>query len=177
MSRHGRRSRYSGNASSGEEIVLQRSLVLMVFAASWGGFGASPAAMAADTPESVAQTKAEILKVNAELDRAVEMNDAEALGAVLSDRLQYTNQLGEIVNKAGWQDHVRSNQLKMLTIRHTVDGMEVFGNTVVLRGTSMSTVLFHGKKSEGPRKFTRVFLKQDGKWLLIAQHVSLVEKR
>jgi hypothetical protein len=157
--------------------VLQRYFWVMVFAVSWTGFGGSTGAVAADAPESVAQTKAEILKVNAELDRAVEMNDADALGAICSDRLQYTNQLGEIVNKAGWQDHLRGNQIKMLTIRHTVDGMEVFGNTVVLRGTSMSTVLFHGRKSEGPRKFTRVFVKQDGKWFLIAQHVSLVEKQ
>lgn len=157
--------------------MLQRSFLLTALVATWAGFTGSPAATAADTPESVAQTKAEILKVNAELDRAVEMNDADALGAVLSDRLQYTNQLGETVNKAGWQDHVRRNQVKMLTIRHRVDGMEVFGNTVVVRGTSTSTVLFHGKKSEGPRSFMRVFLKQDGKWLLIAQHVSLVQKQ
>ena len=140
------------------------------------GVARARAMMAADTPESVEESKAEIPRVNAAVDRAVETNDADALGAVVADKLQYTNQLGEVINKSQWQDHVRSGELKMLTIRHQVDGIQFFGNTVVLTGTSMSTVLFHGKKSEGPRKYTRVFVKQNGRWQLVAQHVSLVAK-
>ena len=156
--------------------MLRKCFLLMVFVVAWAGFGGS-AATAANTPESVEQTKAEILKVNAAVDKAVETNDAGALGAIVAEKLQYTNQLGEVINKSEWQDHLRSGELKMLTIRHKVDGIQFFGNTVVLTGTSMSTVLFHGKKSEGPRKYTRVFLKQDGTWQLIAQHVSLVAKQ
>jgi Domain of unknown function (DUF4440) len=155
-----------------------RSIFLLALCG--GCFGASIAgsqgAIAADTPESVEQIKAEVLKVNAEVDRAVEKNDAEGLGSAVSDELEYTNQMGQVINKVEWQAHLRSGELKMITIRHQVDRMHFFGNTVVVVGTSRSTVLFNGKISHGPRKFTRVFVKQNGAWQLVAQHVSLVAK-
>lgn len=158
--------------------MLRRLFPLVLCGAFAAAFtGARVAiAIAADTPESVEQIKAEVLKVNAELDRAVEKNDAEGLGPTVSDELEYTNQMGEVINKAQWQAHLRSGELKMITIRHQVDRMHFFENTVVVTGTSRSTVLFNGKVSHGPRKYTRVFVKQNGTWQLVAQHVSLVAK-
>ena len=156
---------------------MPRNFLLLTLIVAFGvGFARPQVARDAGAPEATDQTKAEVLKVNAAVDRAVETNDADALGSVVADNIQYTNQLGEVVNKAQWQEHVRSSDLKMLTIGHKVDGIQFFGDTVVLTGTSTSTVLFHGKLSHGPRKFTRVFMKQGGKWLLIAQHVTLVGK-
>lgn len=150
--------------------------MLALCGAFWAGLAGLGVACPANTPESAEQIKAQVLKVNAEIDRAVETNDADGLGPNLSDELEYTNQMGEVIDKAQWQAHLRSGELKMVKIGHKVDNIHIFGNTVVLTGTSTSTVLFNGKVSHGPRKFTRVFVEQNGVWQLVAQHVSLVAK-
>jgi ketosteroid isomerase-like protein len=156
-----------------EKPMLRRFLLLTLFVLSLVGFAV---ASAADTPESVEQAKKEVLKVCEDENRAVERNDADALGLTVSDDLEYTNQMGEVLNKAQWLARIRSGKQKSVTIKLEVDHVHVFGNTVVVTGTSRSTVIFNGKVSDAPRRSTRVFVKQDGVWKLVVQHVTLIAK-
>src|ERR1700730_2184935 len=120
--------------------MLRRFLLLFVL--SLVGFTRLEVASAGDTPESVEQAKKEVLKVSENVNRAVERNDADALGPTVSDDLEYTNQMGEVLNKAQWLARVRSGKQKSVTIKLEVDHVHVFGNTVVVTATSRSTVIF-----------------------------------
>jgi len=42
----------------------------------------------------------------------------------------------------------------------------------VLTGISHTVFEYKGSTSETPRRFTRFFVKQGGKWLLVGQHVT-----
>src|ERR1700730_4033219 len=88
--------------------------------------------------------------------------------------LEYTNQMGGVLNKAQWLARVRSGKQRSISIKLDVDHVHVFGNTVVVTGTSRSKVTFNGKLSDSPRRSTRVFVKQDGVWKLAVQHVTLI---
>ena len=132
------------------------------------------AASADDTPESVEQTKKEVLKVSADVDQAVARNDADALARNISDDLEYTNQFGELLTKAQWLANARSGTIKTVVMKHEVVHLHVFGDTVVLVGLSGTTFVYKGKVSDVPRRFTRVFVKQDGRWRMVAQHVTVV---
>jgi hypothetical protein len=153
----------------------RRHFWITLLALSLVGLAIPRASRAEDTPASVEQAKKEVLMVSGQIDKAVGANDAEGLGANVSDQLEYTLQSGEVLSKADWQARLRSKKIKTIVLEHEVSHVHVYnGDTVVLTGVSHSTVMFKGKLSNTPRKFTRTFVKQGGTWMLVAQHVTLV---
>ena len=54
--------------------------------------------------------------------------------------------------------------------------IRVYGNTVVLTGRSVGTFNYNGKVSEGPRRFTNVYVKKDGRWQLVAHQSTDTKK-
>jgi hypothetical protein len=151
-------------------------LAIFILAFSFASLVASKI-LAADTSESNEQIKQEITRVSNEIDKAVGTNDAEGLATNVSDELEYTLQTGEVITKAEWQARVRNQKINMLSIDHKISHIHVFnGDTAVLTGVSRSKVIFKGKVSTTPRKFTRTFVKSNGKWLMVAQHVTLVSE-
>ena len=152
----------------------RRYCLLSLLAFSLFGLVISGGGRAQNAPGSVEQAKKEVLKVSEEIDKVVATNDADGIGPYLSEELEYTLQTGEVLGKADWQARMRSKGINMLALKHEVSHVHVFnGDTVVLTGRSESTVIFKGKLSNTPRRFTRTFIKQDGKWLMVAQHVTL----
>jgi len=148
---------------------------LAFLAFSLTGIVTARASRAEDTGGSTEEIKKQVLKVSEDIDKAVGTNNPDGLSANVSDQLEYTLQSGEVLTKADWQTRLRSQKIKTLVLKHEVSHVHVYnGDTVVLTGVSHSTVMFKGKLSNTPRKFTRTFVKQDGTWMLVAQHVTLV---
>jgi ketosteroid isomerase-like protein len=154
--------------------VLRKFVWLVLPAAAlvcWTGLN-SPAAE--ETPESAEQAKQEVIKVSNAIDQALAKDDADALAPYLSDELEYTQQTGLLLSKADWLARERSKKIINVALKHEIGHVHVFGNTVILTGVSHSKVVFDGKVSDEPRRFTRTFVKQNGKWLLAAQHVCVI---
>jgi hypothetical protein len=88
-----------------------------------------------------------------------------AMAALLSDALEYTNQFEEAVTKAQWLDNIGSGKLKHVTFDHKVV------NTAHLwrRGGA--------HRNQNSQAFHAVFVKQGGKWLLVGRHVSAIAER
>jgi uncharacterized protein (TIGR02246 family) len=131
-------------------------------------------AIAEDAPKSTEETKQEILQVNEAVGKAIRSKDTDGLARLLCDDFVYTNQTGELLTKEQMLANIRSG--KLTTVQQRYDSLvpHIFGNTVVLTGISRTTLVYDGNRSDGPRRFTRVYVKQDGVWRLAAQHVSLV---
>jgi uncharacterized protein (TIGR02246 family) len=156
--------------------MQRRFFWLAWLAVSMVGMIRLPVASAEGRPESVEQAKKEVLEVNERMDRALLAKDADALAPYLSEDLDYTNQFGELVTKAEWLANIRSGKLTNVDLKHEMVHVHVFGNAVVAVGLSHTTLIYQGKVSHDPRRFTRVFVKQDGVWRLVAQHVTLIAK-
>jgi ketosteroid isomerase-like protein len=155
---------------------MQKILLIAVLVSSLNDFIGTRANRAEEASESADQAKNEVLKVNEEVDQAIRARDTGTLGRILSDDLDYTNQMGELITKPQWLSNIRSGKLTTVALRHQVVHIHVFGNTAVLVGLSKTTFVYKGVANNSPRRFTRVYVKQDGAWRLVAQHVSAIEK-
>jgi ketosteroid isomerase-like protein len=67
--------------------------------------------------------------------------------------------------------------LKNVTFDHKVANLHIYGDAAVLTGISHTTFEYKGAVSKTPRRFTRFFVKQGGKWLLVGQHVTAIAER
>ena len=132
------------------------------------------AAYAGETAEPAEQARQEAIQVSNAIDQALAKDDADALAPYLSEELEYTQQTGLLLNKAQWLARERSKKIVNVALKHEIGHVHVFGNTVILTGISHSKVIFNGKVSNEPRRFTRTFVRQNGKWLLAAQHVCII---
>ena len=115
----------------------------------------------------------EVLKVEDEANQAWLKGRLEVLDRIWSNDIAYTGGDGQLVTKADFLNSLRTGELKVRTIAHTDIRTHVYGNTVVLTGYSRSKVETNGKISTGPRRFTNVYVKQDGRWQLVVHQVTL----
>jgi ketosteroid isomerase-like protein len=127
--------------------------------------------------DQVEQTKKEVLKVEEELERALQSNDTDVLNRIYSDDYVYTNAHGEVLTKAQFLDDLRSGKHKISHVGRDDVHLHVHGNTVLLMGISTSTFLYKGKISNGPRIFTNVYVKEGGQWRLLSHQVTDIAKQ
>lgn len=130
---------------------------------------------AQNTGESAARK--EVIEASEALDRAMLDRNMSVMAALLSDELEYTNQFGEVLTKAQWLDNIESEKLKHVAFDHKVANLHIYGDAAVLTGISHTIFEYKGAVSETPRRFTRFFVKQGGKWLLVGQHVTAFAER
>ena len=119
----------------------------------------------------------EVLEVSEALDRAMVDKNMSVMASFLSDQLEYTNQFGEVLTKAQWLDNIGTEKLRHVSFDHKVADLHIYGDAAVLTGVSHTVFEYKGAISETPRRFTRFFVKQGGKWLLVGQHVTAVVER
>jgi uncharacterized protein (TIGR02246 family) len=155
-------------------ITMRRILLLLLLIVACAGVARS---QGTSGNEADAQTVKEVLKVEQERNQAVLNGDADVLERIYSDDFAYTNESGETPTKAQFVANFRSGKRKFIKYTHDDIHVHVFGNTVVLNGRSTSTYLYNGTVYENPRRFTLVYVKQDGKWRVAALHVSTIPKQ
>ena len=120
-------------------------------------------------------TKAEILKIEKERNQAIVNGDAAALERMTSDDYTFITLRGELRTKAeivqGFKTgsfHYESRQISDLNVR-------VYGNSAVVTGRSIQKGSENGKDYSGDYRFTRVYVKQDGRWQTVALQTTLIQ--
>jgi ketosteroid isomerase-like protein len=155
------------------EILMRRffavpliafALLAPVFAQGTGG----------SKSDVVEETKQQVLKSEDLQNQALLKNDADLLGSMCADELAWTNASGVLLPKAQMLADLRSGKQKNETIKHEDIRLHVYGTTVVVTGLSTSTYQYKGKTFIGSRRFTNVWIKQGGRWMLVVHHVSAV---
>jgi ketosteroid isomerase-like protein len=120
-------------------------------------------------------TKEEILEIEEERNRAITSGDAAALERLTSDDYTFITLRGELRTKAeivqGFKSgsfHYESRQISDLNVR-------VYGNTAIVTGRSIQKGRENGKDYSGDYRFTRVYIKQDGRWQTVALQATLIQ--
>ena len=120
----------------------------------------------------------EILAVDEERDQALRHNDVQALARLYSDDFMMITAAGEIRTK---QDQLRD--ISAGTIQHQGPSTRIlklreYGDVAVVQSESQGgTLIMNGRADANVRRFTRVYVKTDGKWQLVATHISRVETK
>jgi len=119
--------------------------------------------------------KAEILEIEKKRNQAIVNGDAAALERMTSDDYTFITLRGEVRTKAeivqGFKTgsfHYESRQISDLNVR-------VYGNSAVVTGRSIQKGSENGKDYSGDYRFTRVYVKQDGRWQTVALQTTLIQ--
>lgn len=117
--------------------------------------------------DAVEEAKTEVLKVDAERDQALQKGDVDALDRMYADGMVFTNGKGELFNKAQFLANFRSRKLSVNVLRHDDYRVHIYGDTAVITARSTSDLEYQGKVYSNPRRFTNVYVKQKGRWMLV----------
>jgi ketosteroid isomerase-like protein len=117
----------------------------------------------------------EVLKVDDQFNQAVQAKDAKALERILANDLSWIAR-GDRLNKSQVIADVLTQNLHFKSLTHDSLVVKVFGNTAIITGHSSSILEYKGKLFDAPRLFTNVYMKLDGRWQLVAHHVSDLAK-
>jgi 2-iminobutanoate/2-iminopropanoate deaminase len=119
----------------------------------------------------------ELLKANREYDAAIVAGDANALNKIFADEFVYTNPDGEVRNKAQQLAFARSGDLKLESGTSDQVKVRVYGNMAVMTGRFTAKGLFKGKSLEINERYTTVWIKQNGRWRLVAEQGNFIKSQ
>ena len=118
----------------------------------------------------------EIKNLEEARNQAVLHGDVAALDRMTADNYTFITLRGELRTKSdilqGFRSgsfHYESRQISDLKVR-------VYGNTAVVTGRSTQKGMENGKDYSGDYRFTRVYVKQNGRWLTVALQTTLVQE-
>jgi ketosteroid isomerase-like protein len=117
----------------------------------------------------------EIKSLELERNAAILNGDAAALDRMTADDYTFITLRGELRTKSevvkGFQPgsfKYGSRQISDLNIR-------VYGNTAVVTGRSNQKGMENGKDYSGDYRFTRVYVRQNGRWLTVALQATVIK--
>ena len=104
---------------------------------------------------------------------AVMRQDVAAVGNLLADDFVATSSRGEMRDKAKEIEDINpSPDFKMEGF--SLDDIEVrlFSETAIVTGRSTLRVAFKGQSNRSAFRYTRVYVKRDGRWQVVAQQLT-----
>ncbi|HEV3141809.1 MAG TPA: nuclear transport factor 2 family protein [Vicinamibacterales bacterium] len=99
--------------------------------------------------------------------------DVAALDRMLADGWTVVHGDGTINTKAEYLADLKSGARKFDGGVEVSDfTVRVYGDTAIAAGKSESKVTISGQPQGGPLRFTRVYVRRDGRWIMIASHAT-----
>jgi ketosteroid isomerase-like protein len=115
-----------------------------------------------------------VLKASKELDEAsLIKKDRATMERLYASDYMYTHSNGNVLNKT--QEIAEAMSPDQAWTAHTSDGMKVrvYGDVAVVTGVSTLTGSAKGYAS-GPRRFTEIWVKRNGRWQEVGGQSTLV---
>ena len=90
--------------------------------------------------------------------------DTAALSRLVADEFVEVSRLGTLRTKADNIRDIGSGALKLLTVRYDSTTVRIYGDVGVLVAIADNTGTFRGLPFSGRIRYTRVFVRRDGRW-------------
>lgn len=126
------------------------------------------AAIQAQT-ENVEQT---IRRLENERAQATLRRDTATLERIYADDFSTVGTSGAVRNKAQWLADNKSGAMKVESQTFDNVNVRVYGDAAIVTGLATQKGQDKGKDISGQVRFTRVYVKQSGQWLLVGGHNS-----
>jgi|SRR5580704_3450570 hypothetical protein len=148
-------------------MFVGRFFPVLLLAVTVSSFAEAQQAKTENTdPEAI---KNEIIRLQDEEDRALLRGDVDTLDRLWADQLLYPNDNGEVLTKAQRLAEARSKTHNFSVFRHDDIRVRVYNeNTAVVTGYSTTLKKYKGQASRGPRRFSAVWVRLDGRWQMVA---------
>ena len=104
---------------------------------------------------------------------AVMRQDVAAIGNLLADDFVATSSRGQIRDKAKEIEDIKpSPDFKMEGFSLDDIDVRLFKDTAIVTGRSTLRVAFKGQSNTSAFRYTRVYVKRDGRWQVVAQQLT-----
>ena len=135
---------------------------------------AAPEPVSSAAPGDAAQE--EIKKIEQERNQALLKHDTATLDRMTSHDYTFINQRGELRTKAEILAGFKSGSFNYDAREISELKVRVYGDTAVVTGHAKQKGVENTKDYSGENRFTRVYVKQNGRWVSVALQVTLVAK-
>ncbi|MDO8680181.1 MAG: nuclear transport factor 2 family protein [Acidobacteriota bacterium] len=135
------------------------------------------ATVSAALGQTPGRTEQELLKANQAYDEALVRGDAAALDRLYSDEFINTTPDGEVRDKAQQLAFTRSGDLRLEAGRSDEVRVRVYGNTAVMTGRFTARGKFRDRSIDIRERYTAVWVKTRGRWLLVAEQGNFIKQQ
>jgi len=120
-----------------------------------------------DSNDTAAASQA-ILQIERDIMAAIKNKDAATLEPLLADDFIYRTHFGAEAGKAEFLNSIASFPVEILAIRGEELKVNVYGETAILTGVQLAEARTpEGKAEESAVAFTDVFVRLEGRWLMV----------
>ena len=145
---------------------MNRTATGVVVAAAF--FLAAVSAVPARGQGGSAAVEDQIKKMEKDRAAAVVKGDVATLEKLTSDDYMFINAYGQLSDKATTMNGIKTGNIKLTSNEVSDLKVRVYGNTAVVTGKANSKGTIGGRELTGPVMFTRVYVKNNGKWQSVA---------
>ena len=107
--------------------------------------------------------------------RALLQADTTALARMVADEFIEISRLGQLRTKADNIRDIASGALKLTAVRYDSLTVRIYDDVAVLRGIADNTGTFRGITFSGKIRYTRVFVRRDGRWQAVAMQQTALQ--
>lgn len=137
----------------------------------------SPAAPAASAPLSRAEVEQAVRQIETERLAALPRKETAFVERVYADDYAVAGANGVVRTRAEVISDMQSGVQTIETLNNEDIQVRVYGDTAVVTGRQTTKGTYKGRPSASPTVFTRVYVRQDDQWRLVANHSSGVPQQ
>ena len=102
--------------------------------------------------------------------------DVAGLDKLLVDDWLLTHSDGRVQTKVEYLEELKTRSRANQAIRNEDVRTRIYAETGVVTGTSVQSGVNNGQPFSGRFRFTRVWIRRDGAWRMVASHSSRIER-
>ena len=118
-----------------------------------------------------------IIQMEHEFADATLRRDASALEQHLADDFVGVDVSGQHLSKAEILARVKSPEIELTTLRHEDIRVRVYGDCAVVTARTVVAGRYKGQETGGEFPYLRVWVRQNGRWLVVATQSSAAPQR
>lgn len=129
------------------------------------------------TSSRSSRTEKELLKANQAYDDALVRSDVVALDRIYADEFVYTTFDGTVRDKTQQLSFTKSGDLRLESGKSDEVRIRIYQNTAVITGRFTAKGQLRGKNLDIRERYTAVWVKQGGRWLLVAEQGNEIKQQ
>lgn len=100
--------------------------------------------------------------------------DTTTLSRLVADEFIEISRLGKLRTRADNIREIASGDLRITSVKYDSLTVRIYGDVAILRGVAYNTGTFFGTPFSGALRYTRIFVRRDGRWQAVAmQHTPV----
>ena len=131
-------------------------------------------AATAQSGATAGDESARVLSLENAWNQAEATHDAQALGTLLAETFDFTDDDGQFMNKTEWLAYVRNGEAHYAPLGNSGMKVHLYGNVAVATGIYQDKVKEKGKWFVRSGRFTDIWTQQNGVWKCVASQATLI---